>query len=191
MKKPLIVAVALLTVSLLAMGTTRAQQGGIAAAKACLHGTSETTEQATRRREALTATRTINNIQANRPEARSGIYLRQTQLAVRRQHEGLDERSRQAHLSRPDLGHPARLAPHPRRDRQWLLVHDQGHDRPVRLQVHQQSGWRNFHGRNASIKLREPTPSAQRATISVLPDDRSVDRVEESGRTCSRSRGHC
>jgi hypothetical protein len=81
MKKPLIVAVALLTVSLLAMGTTRAQQGGIAAAKACLHGTSETTEQATRRREALTATRTINNIQANRPEARSGIYLRQTQLA--------------------------------------------------------------------------------------------------------------
>ena len=34
-------------------------------AQECLHGPGETPDQATRRREALGATRTINNIQAN------------------------------------------------------------------------------------------------------------------------------
>jgi hypothetical protein len=82
MKKPTIVAVALLVLSLLAVGTTRAQQPGTAVVRQCLHGSGETAEQATRRIGALTATRTINNIQANRPEARNEIYLRQDQLAA-------------------------------------------------------------------------------------------------------------
>lgn len=60
-------------VSALAMGTGYAQQ--------CLHGPSETADQATRRREALTATRTINNIQANQPGAAKGLYLRHEELA--------------------------------------------------------------------------------------------------------------
>ena len=38
-------------------------------AQQCLHGPSETSDQAVRRQEALTATRTINNIQANQPGA--------------------------------------------------------------------------------------------------------------------------
>jgi hypothetical protein len=57
----------------MAMGTGYAQQ--------CLHGPGETADQATRRREALTATRTINNIQANQPGAAKGLYLRYEELA--------------------------------------------------------------------------------------------------------------
>jgi hypothetical protein len=60
-------------VSALGMGTGYAQQ--------CLHGPSETVDQATRRRAALTATRTINNIQANQPGAAKGLYLRHEALA--------------------------------------------------------------------------------------------------------------
>jgi hypothetical protein len=52
------------------------------AARQCLHDGSETAEQKARRLEALTATRNINNIQANRPEARDRQYLRQDQLAA-------------------------------------------------------------------------------------------------------------
>jgi hypothetical protein len=59
--------------SVLALGTAYAQQ--------CLHGPDETADQAVRRREALTATRTINNIQANQPGAAKGQYLRHDQLA--------------------------------------------------------------------------------------------------------------
>lgn len=59
--------------SVMAMGTGYAQQ--------CLHGPDEAADQATRRREALTATRTINNIQANQPGAAKGLYLRHEELA--------------------------------------------------------------------------------------------------------------
>jgi hypothetical protein len=50
-------------------------------AQECLHGTSESAEQAARRREALTATRTINNIQANQPGASKGQFLRHDELS--------------------------------------------------------------------------------------------------------------
>jgi hypothetical protein len=50
-------------------------------AQQCLHGTGETAEQTARRREALTATRTVNNIQFNRPEAKSRTFLSHGQLA--------------------------------------------------------------------------------------------------------------
>lgn len=81
MMKTIAFSVALAALSLLAGDTTHARQGGTAA-RQCLHGSDETAEQATRRREALTATRTINNIQSNRPDARNGIYLRQDELAA-------------------------------------------------------------------------------------------------------------
>lgn len=57
----------------LAMGTAHAQE--------CLHGANEDAEQAARRREALTATRNINNIQANQPGAAKGQYLRHEDLS--------------------------------------------------------------------------------------------------------------
>ncbi len=41
-------------------------------AQQCMHGSSETTDQAARRRQALTATRTINNIQSNQPGRTAG-----------------------------------------------------------------------------------------------------------------------
>jgi hypothetical protein len=47
----------------------------------CLHGPGETGEQTTRRLQALTATRTINNIQANQAGAAKGLYLRHEELA--------------------------------------------------------------------------------------------------------------
>jgi hypothetical protein len=60
-------------VTVLALGTPSfAQQ--------CLHGTSETAEQAARRIEALTATRNVNNLEANQPGARNAVYLRQVEL---------------------------------------------------------------------------------------------------------------
>ena len=49
-------------------------------AQECSHGPGETPDQATRRREALTATRTINNIQANQPGAVNKVYLRHADL---------------------------------------------------------------------------------------------------------------
>lgn len=45
-------------------------------AQQCLHGTGETAEQTARRRDALTATRTINNLQFNQPAARDCDDLR-------------------------------------------------------------------------------------------------------------------
>ncbi len=57
----------------LAAGTAHAQQ--------CLHGANESTDQAARRREALTAARTINNIQANQPGAAKGQFLRHEELS--------------------------------------------------------------------------------------------------------------
>jgi hypothetical protein len=52
-----------------------------ASAQQCLHGASETADQAARTREALAATRNINNIQANQPGAATGQYLRYDQLS--------------------------------------------------------------------------------------------------------------
>lgn len=51
-------------------------------AQECLHGPTEPPEQAARRFQALTATRNINNIQANQPGAASGQYLHQQELAT-------------------------------------------------------------------------------------------------------------
>jgi len=62
-------------VILLGLGT------GTAFAQQCLHGANEAGDQAARRREALTATRTINNIQVNQPGARNGQFFRQEELA--------------------------------------------------------------------------------------------------------------
>lgn len=52
-----------------------------ALAQQCLHETGETPEQVTRRRAALTATRSINNIQFNRPEAKNNVFLRHSELS--------------------------------------------------------------------------------------------------------------
>jgi hypothetical protein len=54
---------------------------GTAYAQECLHGATENPDQAARRREALTATRNINNIQANQPGASKGQYLRHEELS--------------------------------------------------------------------------------------------------------------
>jgi len=55
--------------------------GGVSAyAQQCLHGPGETPDQAGRRREALTATRTINNIQANQPGAVNKAFVRHSDL---------------------------------------------------------------------------------------------------------------
>jgi hypothetical protein len=54
---------------------------GTGYAQQCLHGASETSDQAARRRDALTATRSINTIEANQPGAASGSYLRHAELA--------------------------------------------------------------------------------------------------------------
>lgn len=50
-------------------------------AQQCLHGANETADEAARRREALTATRTINNIQVNQPGAAKGQFLRHEDLS--------------------------------------------------------------------------------------------------------------
>jgi hypothetical protein len=53
---------------------------GTAFAQQCLHGPGEAPDQAARRREALTATRTVNNLQANQPGAAKRLYLRHVEL---------------------------------------------------------------------------------------------------------------
>jgi len=50
-------------------------------AQQCLHGTGESAEQTARRREALTATRTINNLQFNQPNSQKRIFFSHAQLA--------------------------------------------------------------------------------------------------------------
>ena len=52
-----------------------------AVAQQCLHGSGETAEQTARRREALAATRTINNLQFNQPRARERVFFSHAQLA--------------------------------------------------------------------------------------------------------------
>ena len=51
-------------------------------AQECLHGPNSTDEQKARKREALTATRQINTLQANRAEAREAKFLNQTEMAI-------------------------------------------------------------------------------------------------------------
>jgi hypothetical protein len=51
-------------------------------AQQCLHGRDESPEQQARRRQALTATRTVNNIQANQPGAATKQFLRHDELAT-------------------------------------------------------------------------------------------------------------
>lgn len=46
----------------------------------CLHGANEPPEQSARRRDALHATRTVNNLEANQPGAANSLYLRQAEL---------------------------------------------------------------------------------------------------------------
>lgn len=58
-----------------------AASGASAAAQPCLHGDGETTENAARRRQALTAARTINTMQANQAGAASRSFLRHDELA--------------------------------------------------------------------------------------------------------------
>ena len=48
----------------------------------CLHGSDETAEQRGRRVQALSATRNVNNMQANQPAARERKYLRHEELAT-------------------------------------------------------------------------------------------------------------
>jgi hypothetical protein len=66
-------AFALTIVSLSISASANAQQ--------CLHGPNETPDQAGRRRDALTATRTINNIQFNQPGAAKRSFFGHAQLA--------------------------------------------------------------------------------------------------------------
>jgi len=51
-------------------------------AQQCLHGPGETPDQTARRRAALTAARTVNNIQYNRPEAKNNVFLGHADLAT-------------------------------------------------------------------------------------------------------------
>ena len=51
-----------------------------ALAQQCLHESGETPEQIGRRRAALAATRTVNNIQFNRPEAKNKVFLGHAEL---------------------------------------------------------------------------------------------------------------
>lgn len=62
--------------------------GSAYAQQQCLHGPNETPEQQVRRREALTATRTVNNLQANQPGSATNTYLRQVELPTSRFAQG-------------------------------------------------------------------------------------------------------
>ena len=53
---------------------------GTASAQQCLHGANEAPEQALRRKEALTATRALNTLQANHAGSRGGQYARHDEL---------------------------------------------------------------------------------------------------------------
>jgi hypothetical protein len=53
----------------------------VAFAQQCLHGADESAEQKARRVQAVGATRQVNNLQANRPDARNGVYLDQAEIS--------------------------------------------------------------------------------------------------------------
>lgn len=58
-----------------------AMSASVAYAQQCLHGPNEAADQTARRREALAATRTINNIQFNQPGSLRRSFFRHAQLA--------------------------------------------------------------------------------------------------------------
>ena len=72
----------------LAFGLIIASAAPAYAQQQCLHGPNETPEQQARRREALTATRTVNNLQANQPGSATNTYLRQVELPTSRFAQG-------------------------------------------------------------------------------------------------------
>jgi hypothetical protein len=55
-------------------------QAGPAVAQQCVAGATPTPEQMARRTAALTATRTVNNLEANQPGSATKTYLRQIEL---------------------------------------------------------------------------------------------------------------
>ena len=70
------------TMNLLAVFLSLAGLTAVNAQPQCLHGPNETPDQQARRRAALQATRTVNNLQANQPGAASRVYLRHDQLTT-------------------------------------------------------------------------------------------------------------
>ena len=115
----------------------------IAYAQQCLHGANETADEAARRREALTATRTINNIQANQPGAAKGQFLRHEDLltrTLRGANAGVGECDCEAHVSESRHRRAPELAADSGRHQSRLLVHDQGQDRPLRVCVRNNQG---------------------------------------------------
>lgn len=50
--------------------------------QSCLHDANESPEQAGRRRQAVQAARTVNNIEANQPGSPTGVYLKHEELAT-------------------------------------------------------------------------------------------------------------
>jgi hypothetical protein len=53
-----------------------------ASAQQCVPGAALTPEQTARRREALTAARTVNNLEVNQPGSRTKTYIRQVDLST-------------------------------------------------------------------------------------------------------------
>ena len=107
--------------SALAAGTGSAQQ--------CLHGANETPDQAARRRDALTVTRNINNIQANQPGAASRMYLRHIDLGgspyATKMRESTNETVRRISLSPNDEVLPKwKLTLDVTPDGYWFMVKD-------------------------------------------------------------------
>ncbi len=76
---------------------------GSAFAQQCLHGPGESPDQAARRRDALTAARTINNIQFSQPASPKRVFFSQAQLAgapyAARMRESANETVRRMSLS--------------------------------------------------------------------------------------------
>jgi len=65
----------------IALSLTLSFMSASAFAQQCLHGTGEAAEQTARRREALMATRTINNLQFNQPNSRERVFFSHAKLA--------------------------------------------------------------------------------------------------------------
>ena len=75
----MLVAAVLLTASGSAAGPSAITSS--VSAQQCLHGADETPEQKARRTQAVFATRSVNNMQANQPAARGSKYFRHDELA--------------------------------------------------------------------------------------------------------------